>query len=63
MNQPFPPKTGNLIIFIYDDNFRSQYNPPFKKLKTNMKVSVHDIFNEELMFVLVFLVRNMFYCS
>lgn len=32
--------------------------------KTNMKVShVHDKFNEELMFVLVFPVRNMFYCS
>lgn len=28
-----------------------------------MKVSVHDIYNEKLMFVLVFPVRNMFYCS
>lgn len=28
-----------------------------------MKVSVHDIYNEELMFVLGFPVRNMFYRS
>lgn len=28
-----------------------------------MKVSVHDIYNEELMFVLVFPVRNIIYCS
>lgn len=34
----------------------------FKKFNINMKVFVYDIFNEELMFVLVFLVRNMFYC-